>query len=331
LTLRIARGDTGTEVRDLQQRLTALGLATVGDDLGVFGPTTEAAVRAFQAERGLRVDGICGRHTWAALVESGFSLGDRLLYHRASAMLRGDDVGDLQRRLNALGFDPGREDRIFGARTDAALREFQRNAGVSIDGVCGPATIAALHRLGHLAAGSVAGLREREMLRATRGRLAGRKVYLAVEPGLEVLGDVVSRGLTTSGVDLLIHAVDADDTAMAEEANKYESDVFVGLRFGDEPGFHCDFFTGRATRSEAGYRLATLIVEELAAALGTELDCPRGRSYGALRETRMPAVVCQPARADDADELARVVAVVPTVGHAVVRGVRRAIEEPYAE
>ena len=50
----------------------------------------------------------------------------------------------LQRRLNALGFDAGREDGILGPETEAALRQFQRDAGIATDGVCGPATIAAL-------------------------------------------------------------------------------------------------------------------------------------------------------------------------------------------
>jgi N-acetylmuramoyl-L-alanine amidase len=329
LTLRIARGDTGAEVRDLQQRLAAVGHAVRDDDAGTFGSGTEDAVRAFQTERGLRVDGICGRETWSALVESAFGLGDRLLCHRPRSLMRGDDVADLQRRLNALGFDAGREDGIFGTRTDQALAEFQRNTGLSVDRICGPATIAALLRLGHFAAGSAAGLREREMLRTSKGRLAGRKVYLAVEPGLEVLGDVVSRGLGESGVDLLIHAVDSDDAVMAEEANRYGAEFFVGIRFGDEAGFACDFFTGRETRSEAGFRLAVFILEELAKVHGAPVPDPRGRAYAALRETRMPAVVCQPVLAGDVEALAEVVTDVHDIGGAIVRGVRRAIEEPY--
>ena len=76
-------------------------------------------MRAFQDARGLRVDGICGPQTWAAVVESGWRLGDRLLYRRRP-MLRGDDVAELQRRLNGLGFDAGREDGIFGDDTDRA-------------------------------------------------------------------------------------------------------------------------------------------------------------------------------------------------------------------
>ena len=45
-------------------------------------------------------------------------------------MLRGDDVGELQRRLGALGFDAGRVDGIFGPHTERALVDFQRNVGL---------------------------------------------------------------------------------------------------------------------------------------------------------------------------------------------------------
>ena len=61
--------------------------------------------------------------------------------------MRGDDVADLQRRLGALGFDAGRVDGIFGVDTDRAVRAFQRNAGLSVDGICGTTTVVSLHRL----------------------------------------------------------------------------------------------------------------------------------------------------------------------------------------
>lgn len=63
-------------------------------------------------------------------------------------MLRGDDVADLQHRLNALGFDAGREDGIFGPDTSRALQDFQRNAGLAPDGIGGPEAVEALLRLG---------------------------------------------------------------------------------------------------------------------------------------------------------------------------------------
>ena len=56
---------TGEAVRELQQRLAALGHTLPID--GEYGPVTESVVRAFQAARAIRIDGICGPHTRDAL------------------------------------------------------------------------------------------------------------------------------------------------------------------------------------------------------------------------------------------------------------------------
>jgi N-acetylmuramoyl-L-alanine amidase len=328
--VRIAQGERGEAVRDLQHRLVALGHELAAAEAGVFGEATEAAVRAFQADRGLRVDGICGRETWSALVEAGYSLGDRLLYHR-TPMLRGDDVADLQRRLNALGFDAGKEDGIFGPRTAAGMLEFQRNVGLAGDGICGPASVDALDRLSRFAGGSVAALREREALRTAPKQLAGRRVYLAVEPGLDALGELVGKGLLDAGAEMLLDAGGDDDSAVAGEANRYVADLFFGLRFGDIAGCACDFFAARDFRSESGYRVAAAVLAELAAVLGSPASEPTGRAYAVLRETRMPAVVCQPVRADDVEGVRRLVGRSGDTARAIVRGIRRAIEEPFED
>ncbi|HNP73117.1 MAG TPA: peptidoglycan-binding domain-containing protein [Kouleothrix sp.] len=57
----------GDDVRAVQERLLGLGYPQVGKADGVFGPNTAAAVRAFQAESALDVDGIVGLQTWARL------------------------------------------------------------------------------------------------------------------------------------------------------------------------------------------------------------------------------------------------------------------------
>lgn len=322
----IRRGATGEPVRDLQERLTALGHPVTSDEPGDFGPATEAAVRSFQEARGLHVDGICGRETWGALVEAGFRLGDRLLYLRRP-MLRGDDVAELQERLNALGFDAGREDGIFGARTETALRDFQLNAGIAADGVCGPATRSTLDRLGSLAAGSVASVREREILRRVARRLDGQRIYVAVEPGLEVVAGALERALRDTGAQLVVDLSGRDDSELAAEANRFDADMFLGVRAGDQATQRACYFATRTFRSEGGFLLAERIDEELAGVLGPSAG-PAGKAYRILRETRMPAVVCTPSVAGDAAATHLVVSRAPEVGAAIARGVRRGVEEP---
>ena len=66
----IRRGDKNDAVREAQTILDRLGydLGRCGID-GDFGKCTEAAVRKYQKERGLTVDGIVGPKTWAALIK----------------------------------------------------------------------------------------------------------------------------------------------------------------------------------------------------------------------------------------------------------------------
>ena len=66
----LQRGSTGPDVTRLQQRLLDLGFDPNGVD-GVFGPGTEAAVKAFQQANGLGVDGKVGPITRAALQLDG--------------------------------------------------------------------------------------------------------------------------------------------------------------------------------------------------------------------------------------------------------------------
>jgi len=59
-------GNTGEEVRKLQQTLSNLGYSPGPID-GIFGPQTDKAVRSFQSANGLLVDGIVGKNTWVAI------------------------------------------------------------------------------------------------------------------------------------------------------------------------------------------------------------------------------------------------------------------------
>lgn len=322
----LRQGDRGEAVRDLHQRLTGSGidLGVVVDVTEEFGAATEQAVRAFQEARGLRVDGVVGHETWSALVESGFDLGDRLLYLRRP-MVRGDDVAELQHRLNALGFDAGREDGILGEDTRAAMVEFQRAVGLAEDGICGATTIAALDRVGSFAAGSAAGLRER--LRAGPPRLAGRRVYVAATPGLAALGEQVAKGLLEAGATTVLDISGDDDSFVAGEANRFGADLFLALRAGDARHGRCTYFASSRFRSDVGLAVATSVHAALGEVVPTEAEAC-GKAYGVLRETRMPAVVCELVAEGDVEGMRGLVARAGDAARAVVEGVQRSIEAP---
>jgi N-acetylmuramoyl-L-alanine amidase len=277
-------------VRDLQARLGRLGYAST-DSPAAFGDGTEAAVRHFQRERGLAVDGVGGIQTWSALVEAGFALGDRLLYLR-QPMLRGDDVADLQRRLGTLGFDAGRVDGIFGPRTAAALDEFQRNAGLTADVICGPDTIAALRRLGSRAATSVpvSLLREEEGLRAGPRGLRDRRIAVSHGGGLDAVADALARTLHDGGSDVVV-ILHPDPSNRAAEANQFGAEVVVDLAVHDGEVQQVAYYATEGFESVGGRRLAALLAAGLTSVLGPTDLC--GMRLPVLRETRMPAVACQ--------------------------------------
>jgi len=146
----ILPGARGPAVEDIQRRLLRLGykLGPTGVD-GVFLGMTRDAVLSFQSTLGLSEDGVVGDDTWAALVDETFTLGDRTLYLRLPHF-HGKDVKAAQEALNALGFACGDLDGIFGAFTERAVREFQRNSGIPADGILGLETIHALVSLRHV-------------------------------------------------------------------------------------------------------------------------------------------------------------------------------------
>ena len=175
-------GERSRAVRDLQRGLERLGFEIVSREMdGSYGPSTEAAVRAFQQKRGLDVDGIAGDNTIRELNEASRVLGGRRL-HLKNPPIRGDDVRELQSQLNSLGFSAGKHDGIFGAQTAEALRDFQQNLAIGEDGIVGPETVRALDRLRLVLKPGLGGrVRERERRRSQLGGLPGKKI--AVDPG----------------------------------------------------------------------------------------------------------------------------------------------------
>lgn len=167
--------DQGDAVLTMQKALVSLGYSTGGTD-GKFGPTTEKAVRQFQKDNGLTVDGLAGSATLTLLYaqadgsastptnppssSTGSSSGSTDSYFGGNyATLkygsRGDRVKLLQKALNDLGYSAGSADGKFGSGTQRAVVAFQQSNGLGADGLAGTKTLKKIEAL--LSGGTTSG------------------------------------------------------------------------------------------------------------------------------------------------------------------------------
>jgi hypothetical protein len=153
----IREGASGAAVEDIQERLTSLGYKIDEQELGEksFGPTTANAVGRFRMDQDIPLGTEVDSATWSALVDAGYKMGDRTLYLRLPN-LHGNDVLELQKCLNILGFSCGKPDGCYGVYTEAAVKEFQESQGMLADGMAFPDTFDAIERLHHVWAGKPA-------------------------------------------------------------------------------------------------------------------------------------------------------------------------------
>src|SRR5262245_12303189 len=137
----LRKGSNDPAVRDLQQALKALG-HDPGPADGVSGNATESAVKAFQQEREITVDGIVGKVTWINIDEAD----------QSEPVLRvgstGLPVRRAQKRMSLVGFDVGGVDGRYGAKTESAVKDLEQRVQVTVDGAGRPRTWAMLDALG---------------------------------------------------------------------------------------------------------------------------------------------------------------------------------------
>ena len=134
----VQNGNQGHPIRALQFLLRAHGHNLAVD--GMFGPATEAAVKAFQTGKGMTADGIVTPQTWSALI---------IQVKKGSY---GDAVRGVQEEFQFRSGEPGKGlkvDGIFGPETDSTVRGFQHALSLDIpsvivDGIVGPVTWQAL-------------------------------------------------------------------------------------------------------------------------------------------------------------------------------------------
>lgn len=180
----VRRGDSGADVRLVQQRLKDLGYYTGTVD-GKFGSGSVAALETFQKKHGLIDDGVAGRDTYDVLFSYNALAANELatpaptpvatisltpatyppITRENVVLIRegvsGDQVTRLQNRLTQLGYYVANANGVCKVDDVAAIKAFQERNGLKADGVAGYDTQvklysqAALTYTGALAGGTV--------------------------------------------------------------------------------------------------------------------------------------------------------------------------------
>ena len=138
----LTQGMSGGSVKDLQEHLMAKGVFPYPEATSYFGSITTQATKQFQKESNLTVDGIAGTKTNS----------------KVNTLRKGDigkPVAKLQRLLRASGVSNSTVDGIYGNGTKQAVIAFQKQKGLTADGIAGSATFGKLNQKVSLASSPV--------------------------------------------------------------------------------------------------------------------------------------------------------------------------------
>jgi N-acetylmuramoyl-L-alanine amidase len=310
-------GDESPIVQEVADRLYRVGhLPAQRLSTTVFDEEMSAAVRHFQQEHGLIVDGNVDEETYHRLEEARWRLGDRVLFHSSGKLLAGEDVTALQTKLAELGFDPGRVDGLFGANSERALREFQKSAGLTQDGICGVSVYKALNQLSRTIGGGDPYLLRAQLNTDHFSGVQTRTIVLdsnEVDPQ-DPCHDIITRvegrlAALGSSVTIALGLAKKDNSARAAFINGLASDIYVNVSqtsFVSPRARGCAtyFFEGSSGISSVrGRLLAQLIQDEIANETDLTDGGTQGKSWDLLRRTQMPAVQIEIAyRTNDDDQ-----------------------------
>ncbi len=129
-------GATGHDVRRLQRIFVMTKALVFSDITGSFDVTTEQAVKDFQQGAGLTVDGIVGPVTWQALPADP----DTPVLSRGASGIVVTALQQGLKKYSTPATDPGLVDGDFGPKTKAAVKAYQQDRAVHVDGIVGDQT-----------------------------------------------------------------------------------------------------------------------------------------------------------------------------------------------
>ncbi|HEX6220215.1 MAG TPA: peptidoglycan-binding domain-containing protein, partial [Acidimicrobiia bacterium] len=223
-------------------------------------------------------------------------------------MIRGEDVAELQSRLNSLGFDSGKVDGIYGPQTEHAVIDFQRNRHLAEDGRVGPEVVTEIHLVtrGEMKEGRQA-IREREWLRMLPSTMAGARIFLDADcrdpdEARDAWNAAAAAALAiqdAGGVPVMSRSSDITlpERLRARRANRLGSDLIVAFRINRDEDDSVYYFASEHSSSQAGQALASAI----ALTVGGRVE---GRASAMLKETRAPAAVVALRNLDEKSGLA---------------------------
>jgi N-acetylmuramoyl-L-alanine amidase len=298
-------GDSGDAVSILSNTLQRLGLLHASTSL--FTIEVESAVKAFQQSRGLTVTGVVDEQTSQTLEEARWKLGDRTLSLTLPKLMRGDDVAQLQSRLSELGFNCGRVDGIFGPLTEKAVQEFQKSAGIKVDGRCGASTVMSMMRLMKVVSGGAPAQLREQVAREGRGpALAGKVIVL--DPGSQcadpaITFDIAQRlegRLIALGVTVFLTrsaSTNPTDQERIDRANNTGADLVISFAIDtykneNAHGVATYYYGADAhgVHSVVGERFATLVQREITARTDLSNCRTHAKTWDLLRRTKAPTV-----------------------------------------
>ena len=164
----IKKGTTGKDAKRVKDKLLQLGYLK-SSTTNKIGEEASDAIKEFQRDNKLEDDGVVGQITWFKLFPPNYPAPDGKIENTKPVEpekkedetvtiqmptlkknlkdgSRGDEVKAVQERLNQLGYDAGEADGIFGSKTRKAVKDFQKENKLEVDGIVGKLTLVALFK-----------------------------------------------------------------------------------------------------------------------------------------------------------------------------------------